>query len=467
MLPSGTTIADSIPYLERAPKLHVMAHSRRHFLQISAAFGLGFAGLHSLVGCGKPAVRTARYGPLQRDPNGILDLPAGFSYKVIARAGQTMSDGFLVPGLPDGMATFSGPDGLTILVRNHEVNVNSDASLGAFGSDFALLSRLDPKYLYDAGTGARPCLGGVTTLVYNTRTQSVQSQHLSLAGSLRNCAGGPTPWKSWITCEETFEKAGAVSAQDHGYCFEVPASASPQLVEPVPLKAMGRFVHEAVAVDPATGIVFLTEDDNESLIYRFIPDVPGQLSQGGRLQALVTRDVKSLDTRNWDEQAVAVGQNVQAGWIDLQDTDPPEDDLRLRGFAAGAARFARGEGMWYADGKIYFACTSGGQAKSGQIWLYEPADESLTLFVEADDSGLLNNADNLTVAPWGHLVVCEDSAEDDYLVGITPEGAMYRIAHNVLSTSELAGAVFSPDGSTLFVNLQRDGLTLAITGPWT
>ena len=280
MLPSGTTIADSIPYLERAPKLHVMAHSRRHFLQISAAFGLGFAGLHSLVGCGKPAVRTARYGPLQRDPNGILDLPAGFSYKVIARAGQTMSDGFLVPGLPDGMATFSGPDGLTILVRNHEVNVNSDASLGAFGSDFALLSRLDPKYLYDAGTGARPCLGGVTTLVYNTRTQSVQSQHLSLAGSLRNCAGGPTPWKSWITCEETFEKAGAVSAQDHGYCFEVPASASPQLVEPVPLTAMGRFVHEAVAVDPATGIVYLTEDDNESLIYRFIPEVPGRHDQG-------------------------------------------------------------------------------------------------------------------------------------------------------------------------------------------
>ena len=444
-----------------------MAYTRRHFLQMSAAFGIGFAGLQSLAGCGGRRVHASGYGALRPDPNGIMDLPEGFTYKVISRAGETMSDGFLTPGLPDGMAAFEGPDAHTILLRNHEVNVDSDLELGAFGPDLALLDRLDSSFLYDAGTGARPCLGGVTTVVYDTRAQALVSHHLSLAGSLRNCAGGPTPWGSWITCEETVEKAGEVCAQDHGYCFEVPASATAQLVPPVPLTAMGRFNHEAVAVDPATGIVYLTEDDNEGLIYRFIPAVPGQLARGGRLQALVARDAFSLDSRNWEARTVSAGENIAVTWMDLQDTHSPEDDLRLRGFAGGATRFARGEGMWYADGKVFFACTSGGPDQSGQIWQLTPAADALTLFVEAESGGLLKNADNLTVAPWGHVIVCEDSAEDDYLVGITPEGELYRIAHNVLSNSELAGAVFSPDGSTLFVNIQYDGLTLAITGPWT
>ena len=430
-----------------------------------------------------------RYGPLLPDPQGILNLPEGFAYRVISRTGDAMSDGFLVPGLPDGMATFRGPEGHTLLLRNHELNSNSGSYLGPFGEGQALLSALDPAFCYDAGKNQNPCLGGVTTVVYDTRQQQVVSQHLSLAGTLRNCAGGPTPWDSWITCEETVELAGEalwpvnpdacgddcmqgrgsedVMAQDHGYCFEVPANAAPHLVEPVPLKAMGRFNHEAVAVDPLTGIVYLTEDDNESLIYRFIPDVPGQLVQGGRLQALVVRDSASLDTRNWEHVAVAEGERRIVEWMDMEETDSPNNDLRLRGFEAGAARFARGEGMWYAEGKVYFACTSGGASKSGQIWVFEPGDQALTLFVEAKEAGLLTNADNLTVAPWGDVIVCEDSAEDDHLVGITPEGTMYRIAHNVGSHSELAGAVFSPDGSTLFVNLQTDGLTLAITGPWT
>ena len=122
--------------------------------------------------------------------------------------------------------------------------------------------------------------------------------------------------------------------------------------------------------------------------------------------------------------------------------------------------------MWYADGEIYFACTSGGPARFGQIWKYTPETSTLELFVEAQQDGLINNADNLTVAPWGDLVVCEDSGGVDHLIGVTPDGVMYRLARNALSNSEFAGAVFSPDGSTLFVNLQQDGLTVAITGPW-
>ena len=430
---------------------------------MSAAMGLGFAGLRACVVEKNP---VEGYGPLIPDPNGILDLPAGFSYKSFSHAGERMSDGFFVPGLHDGMAAFAGLDGRTLLLRNHEVNVESDFGLGAFGPDMELLGSIDPSHLYDSGANDRPCLGGVSTIVYDTRTQSMESHHLSLAGTLRNCAGGPTPWDSWITCEETVITAGEVCAQDHGYCFEVPASATARLFTPVPLKAMGRFNHEAIAVDPATGIVYLTEDDNESLIYRFIPSVPGKLAEGGTLQAMVVVDAPSLDTRNWTEQSVLAGEPLHVSWIDMEEVDSPEDDLRHRGHAAGAARFARGEGMWYGHNQIFFACTSGGPSKSGQIWKYVPENEQLTLFVEGADEGLIRNADNLTISPSGHVIVCEDSPRENDLVGITPEGRIYRLARNVLSDSELAGAVFSPDGSTLFLNIQYDGITVAITGPW-
>ena len=298
--------------------------------------------------------------------------------------------------------------------------------------------------------------------------------------------GGPTPWGSWITCEEASDREGenrvdgerVFCQKDHGYNFEVPATSGIQLQAAVPLKAMGRFRHEAVAVDPETGIVYQTEDTDDGLIYRFIPNVKGQLSKGGRLQALAVVERPSLDTRNWEATpAMRPRQTVAVRWIDVEDVESPQDDLRLRGFAAGAARFARGEGMWYVKGEIFFACTSGGHAKLGQIWRYTPSAKegsseetqtpgTLELFVEPNDSNLVVNADNLTAAPWGDLIVCEDRSGDDVrLVGVTPEGQLYTFANNNANT-EFAGATFSPDGSTLFVNLQHTGQTLAITGPW-
>jgi secreted PhoX family phosphatase len=303
------------------------------------------------------------------------------------------------------------------------------------------------------------------------------SQHLSLAGTLRNCAGGPTPWGSWISCEETTLRAGEGTARDHGYAFEVPATAGGRPAPPVPLTAMGRFNHEAVAVDPATGIVYETEDLSDGLLYRFLPARPGRLSEGGRLQALSVAGRPGFDTRNWEEPAVTPGTSLDVAWIDLDDVASPADDLRYRGFAAGAALFARGEGMWYGRGALYFACTNGGRTREGQIWRYRPGPQEgaaserrapgrLELFVEPNERTVVQNADNLTVAPWGDLVVCEDGPEEQFLVGVTPEGVLYKIAHNALSASELAGVTFSPDGSTLFVNLQGDGLTLAVTGPW-
>ena len=250
---------------------------------------------------------------------------------------------------------------------------------------------------------------------------------------------------------------------------------------------MGRFNHEAVAVDPKSGIVYQTEDRHDSLIYRFIPDVPGKLARGGRLQAMAIRDMKSADTRNWKGwadkvfpwtyDAIAVGEKMEVVWVDIQNVESPKDDLRLQGFDKGAARFARGEGMWHSNDSIYFVCTNGGYRKKGQVWRYipspfegTPAEDkqpgTLELFIEPNNSDLLENGDNITVAPWGDLILCEDGPGTQFIVGVTPQGKLYRFAKNSRNRSEFAGATFSPNGSTLFVNIQGAGMTLAITGPW-
>jgi hypothetical protein len=423
------------------------------------------------------------YGPLVPDPHRIIDLPDGFSYRVISREGERMDDGLRVPGNCDGTASFAGPDGRTIIVRNHEL-LPEDVEFGPFGKKNKLLSRVPADKIYDRGGGEKPtpCLGGTTTIVYDARTGRVERQFLSLAGTIRNCAGGPTQWNTWITCEEDVHRAGEGLALDHGYNFEVPASAEMRLADPVPLSAMGRFYHEAVAVDPRSGIVYQTEDRGDGLIYRFIPEVRDRLALGGRLQALVVADAPSLDTRNWQGPAVRVGQRMNVTWMDVDEVDSPEDDLRKRGFSGGAAKFARGEGMWYGNDAVYFACTNGGPAKKGQVWRYVPspyegthraaeAPGTLELFIEPNDGSLVENCDNLTVAPWGDLVLAEDGVGDaavgkQFLVGVTPGGRLYPLARNAQNSAELAGVNFSPDGSTLFVNLFSPGATLAITGPW-
>jgi secreted PhoX family phosphatase len=272
-----------------------------------------------------------------------------------------------------------------------------------------------------------------------------------------------------VTCEETLQRADRFHEKDHGYNFEVPASAQIQRAKPLPLKQMGRFNHEAVAVDPATGIVYQTEDTDDSLIYRYLPKQAGMLASGGQLQALVVIDRPSLDTRNWKEEQglqVRVGDRLATRWIDIDNVESPKDDLRYQGFAKGAARFARGEGMWYGNDAIYFACTSGGAAKKGQVWRYEPNPGTLELFIEPDNAEIVENCDNLTVAPWGDVLLCEDGLEDQYVVGVTPAGELYKLGHNAFNTSEFAGAVFSPDGGELYVNIQNPGITLAIRGPW-
>jgi secreted PhoX family phosphatase len=461
--------------------------NRREFVK-NSVFSAGFLGLSACVAnyayaqrsgsTGPSPLSATGYGPLQTDPQGRLRLPKGFSYKVFSQAGETMDDGFTVPAAHDGMDAFPGPDGLTLLVRNHEMSP-LDSSDNPYSKSKAW-KNLEPGKLYDAGKSGTQIHGGTTTLVFDTRTQELKRHYLSLAGTIRNCSGGSTPWGSWITCEETTARADDKLHVDHGYNFEVPANYEIGLANPIPLKEMGRFNHEAVAVDPASGVVYQTEDRPDGLIYRFIPNQRGQLAKGGRLQALAIKGSPSVDTRNWKEMNQPLfpqKELVKVEWIDIEDYESPNDDMRFAGFEAGAARFARGEGMFYGNGEIYFACTNGGAKKYGQIFRYKPSPSeglageendpgTLELFIESQDLELLKACDNLTVAPWGDIVICEDDGGSSAIVGITPEGKMYTIAH-VDMDSEVAGGCFSPDGTTFFVNIQKNpGQTLAITGPW-
>ena len=422
------------------------------------------------------------YGELVPDPNRIFDLPPGFSYEIVSHAGEEMSDGFLVPHKADGMGCFQFEPDRVVLVRNHELHHTYDINHGPFGLKQRLAPKLDADVAYDSGPSGAALPGGTTTLVYDLKTRKLVSQNLSLIGTTTNCAGGTTPWGSWLTCEERLTKSGEGGAKDHGWVFEVPAVPG-RLARAEPIRGMGRFKHEAAAIDPRTGVIYLTEDENdgECLFYRYLPDDRIRPMAGGRLQALAFRQGPQ-DSRNWKgEIAWRAGDWRECAWIDLEGTDNPNDDLRYRGHAAGAAWFARGEGIHFGEGELYFTCTSGGAAGIGQIMRYVPSPFEgqpgereqpgrLQLFLESQDRKRMDYADNIVIAPWGHLIVCEDQYSErpvNHLKGVTPEGKVYTIGRNAFrDAAELAGACFSPDGSTLFLNIYWPGITLAITGPW-
>jgi secreted PhoX family phosphatase len=397
----------------------------------------------------------------------VLTLPEGFEYNVIGRTGAKMSDGAPTPALHDGMATFNVKGELR-LVRNHEINGDIGRDGAAFG---------DGALAYDSKAG-----GGTTTLIIDPKTREIAKDFVSLNGTLQNCAGGPTPWGSWISCEETtlgkslvkdergHERGGF--AQKHGYCFEVMAGAD-GAVKATPLTAMGRFVHEAVAVDQRTGIVYLTEDRGAAGFYRFIPNRPGNLSEGGRLQMLAITGQRQFDLRNGQK----AGRSLNVSWVDINEPDPNEAEnsdnaVYSQGLALGAATFARLEGCWYGGDSVYFTSTNGGNKGLGQVWQYTPQGEDkgeLKLIFESPEEAVLDKPDNLCVSPHGGLIICGDEDNEPYVRGLTLQGQVFDLAKNILpgyEDHEFAGATFSPDGQTLFVNIQRPGLTLAIWGPW-
>lgn len=417
------------------------------------------------------SMKLARgYGPLVTDPAGLIDLPRGFSYRVISQFGEVMSDGFKVPDHADGMGCLPLPNGKIALVRNHELQPGH-LGLGPLPRGAAV-----PTGCFD--TAAQEALpGGTTTLVLDAETLAVEQQYLSLIGTIRNCAGGVTPWGSWLSCEESVDGAAQAVGKDHGWIFEVPADAG-SLTPAKPLTAMGRFMREAAAVDPRTAIVYMTEDRDDSLLYRFLPHVAGDLEKGGQLQALALAEGPQ-DSRNWQRAEMPEHRWFMTRWIDLDDVESPHDDLRRRGAAKGATIFARGEGVHWGEDELYFTCTSGGALKEGQIMRYRPsphegqgADRSagghLQLFLESTDPRQYSFGDNLTVAPNGDLVVCEDQYHDvvdNYIRGVTPHGEIYPLGHIRVQT-EPAGVCFSPDGRTLFLNLYSPAKTLAIRGPF-
>lgn len=465
-----------------------MTLSRRRLFRSAYAAAIAYSALPML---GAARAYTVNAGhKLVPDPKGFLDLPEGFSYTLISETGGKMSDGLLRPGRPDGMACFAHPESADkcILTRNHE-NWPDTEDGSPFGENNELLPLIPEDRIYDLKPDGRPFFGGVTTAVYDLKNNRLEKDYLSLIGTAGNCAGGATPWGSWLSCEESDVAAPGEAQKNHGFVFEVPASASGP-VPPIPLKAMGRFTHEAAAVDLDTDIVYLTEDHMEGLFYRFLPNKKRDLAKGGKLQALAIRGEASADTRNWPRDwgsggadSLPQGQSFAVDWVDLDDVEAPDGDLARRGFAAGAARFCRGEGMAYGkrpgeEGSIFFNCTQGGAARAGQVWKYTPSPKEggraektepgmLTLIYESPSSDVLDLCDNLAFSPWGDLILCEDGLGDQYLRGLTPDGRVYDFARNAHEDrAEFCGACFSPDGSTLFVNVQSPGFTFAIKGPW-
>ncbi len=404
---------------------------RRDFLRWSAATGA--AVLLSCTPDPGPPPDRSQFGPPATDPEGLLELPKGWRYRVLLHEDSSLSDGAPAPGQPDAMAAFD-VDGATVLVRNHELAGGEDPPVEGASP-------------YDSDAP-----GGTTALVVDSERNLVRS-YVTSSGSVDNCAGGPTPWGTWLTCEETLEDG-------HGYVFEVVPSEEHDISR-TPIRDMGRFSHEAAGVDPESGIVYLTEDDGPaSFLYRYLPDDrsgrPGSLAEGGVLEALALDEAGAAEANELD-----AGTGYRERWVGV---DP--EDAKAGAEENDAIAFVRLEGAWFADGALWFNDTSGGPDKLGQTWRYTPATQSLELFFESGGTREMKAPDNCVVAPWGDFLFVEDAKDANRLMGVTPAGRVYELARNPDNSSELTGPCFSPDGSTLFVSYQDPAFTFAIWGPW-
>jgi uncharacterized protein len=471
---------------------------RRTFMRAAAAGAAvtasGGLRLPNAAASTRPAAyhgpRATRVLPSLTQAGPELALPAGFTYKTFAPFGSAMSDGFITPPIHDGMGVFDQPGGGYRIVRNHETGDSNDNRPGTVLGD--------PATAYDTKAP-----GGCVTLVLNDNAHLLE-HFISLNGSDSNCSGSPTPWDTWLTCEETTVGTRGGWGKAHGYVFEVdPSADAPHKQKP--LKAMGRFTHEAAAVDPATSVVFLTEDYNPDGFYRYIPDTAGDLASGGVLQALKVKGHPEYDTLHGQ----TVGAALPVVWVDIDDPDPDDAEehpraVRTQGVKKGAAKFMSGEGCTWRDDHVVFTASDGGNIGRGQIWAYRPTkhrgalDEEgeLTLLFESTDKHVLDFPDNCCTSPGGGIVVVEDGDDrQNFIRGLKPNGSMITIAQNLVDVrrqlidasgklydpkvpdddfgvgdgvgrSEFAGPRFSQDGTWLFVNIQVPGITCAITGDW-
>ena len=429
---------------------------RRSFLALTST--MPFLGLENFINelSSFKTLDRSKNISLRKDPNKIIDLHRSLKYKLISTKGSPMTDGFKVPHLADGMGAFN-VNGDVVLVRNHELIPRDGMLNGAFDDPSSQIKDLGSRH-YDP-----IAIGGTTTIVLDRKTKRVKKEFLSLSGTRNNCAGGITPWNTWLSCEEDIDKKNSWR-KSHGYVFEVDP-AKPDLSTPVPLKALGRFMHEAVAFDKY-GNAYLTEDRSEGLIYKFIPKKKGSLIEG-ELFALKVENVE--DSRNWNQDLMKTKNIYQASWIKVDDVDPEDDTMRFDLAAKGATPFARPEGITSDQASIYVTCTSGGKLNKGQIFklnFLSQQNTTIELWLESEKDDQINMPDNVTIAPWGDLIVCEDNSKINRLWGFNQTGGSYLIAENSYTGSEFAGVCFSPLDNTMYVNLQYNGMTLAIDGNW-
>ncbi len=458
--------------------------SRRTFLGGTAAgLGFAFAGAGSLEAFARPhpgGPGPTGYGPLMSDPKGILALPRGFSYKVVAHSGTEVGQIAVYPSNTDGMGVFRRRRGGSILISNHENRGEEPYRVP-----------ITDGLTYDPGV-----LGGTSTIVVDEDGNRLDA-YTSLAGTSTNCAGGVTPWKTWLTCEEVEVRAGGARTQDHGYVFEVDprSQAANRGKSPIPLKFMGRYAHEAVAVDPDRHVVYLTEDavTPNGLYFRWRPPrgfvgERGALHElarsrrgatAGQLQAMSC----SLGNQHIPDLSVAteVGTTYRVRWVDVPDRDAVTTSVRKQFANDQVTRSRKLEGQWWGNDGAYFVSSFARNEAGtvtphdGQVWFYDPERRTVTLKTrfglnpQPDSTGTFDGPDNITVSPHGGLILAEDGLGIQHLIGVSEHGQAYAMARNDIKEpagGEFAGPAFSADGRTLFVNIFDPGYTLAITGPW-
>ncbi|MEU9432095.1 alkaline phosphatase PhoX [Streptomyces sp. NPDC048252] len=381
---------------------------RRTFLR-AAAIGGSSAVLGGTLWRGAAYAAPAQpgsgpYGALgAADANGIR-LPSGFTSRVIARSGQTVSGtSYAWHNSPDGGACYTDGTGW-IYVSNSEINPSGGASAVKFSA-----------------------------------TGTITAAYRILSATRQNCAGGKTPWNTWLSCEEV----------DRGYVYETDPWGTKAAVR---RDAMGRFKHEAAAADPVRKVLYLTEDVTDGCFYRFRPTSWGDLSSG------------TLE--------VLVAGTATSGPVTWSPVPDPTGATATRNQVSGAKRFNGGEGCYYADDTCWFT-TKG----DNRVWQYNAAAQTIELAYDdslvTSGTAPLTGVDNVTGSASGDLFVAEDGGTMDICL-ITPDDVVAPFLRiDGQSGSEITGPAFSPDGTRLYFSSQRGtsgsssgGITYEVKGPF-